>query len=601
VAPALGNATRFRYVEGWQPRRVTGDRPAVTPTAELAATRDRMRILVLRDAGNAAERLLPQLAAQGEVRVVSSVAEAVAALRDSQFDLVLTGSSELLPLTVTAAHERASRVLEGIAQGVCIVARDGSLIWANTTLRSYPAHVLDAVRAACAAVAAEWGAEPAACESVPGADLRRPRCRQQALRVGQEYCFDLSVSALPGGGNGVEEVLGLCTDTTAVTRLREKLDAIDAAGQELVALNVDETSLLDVGERLRLLEDKLIRYCQDLLHFTHFNVLVLDPQTRRLQTVLAGGFSEEAKAIEIYAAETGNGISGYVAATGKSYICPDISKDPLYLPGFECAASSLTVPLRLIDRVVGVFNVESDQPAAFTDEDRQVAEIFGRYIAVALHTLKLLAVERIDAAGQAAAGVTSEVAEPLDGIVSEASRLLTGPVDTEEARQRLRGIIDRVDRVKRALQAARRPPAIRGLVPEASAVDPLLCDKRVLVAEDEDIIRDTLADLLTRAGALVVTARDGSEAVAMLHSQTFDLVLSDIKMPHKNGYEVFAAARAVNKACPVILITGFGYDPEHSIVRASREGLAAVLFKPFTVDQLMENIHKALSSAAPAA
>jgi DNA-binding NtrC family response regulator len=70
-------------------------------------------------------------------------------------------------------------------------------------------------------------------------------------------------------------------------------------------------------------------------------------------------------------------------------------------------------------------------------------------------------------------------------------------------------------------------------------------------------------------------------------------------MPYRNGYEVFAAARAVNKACPVILITGFGYDPDHSIVRASREGLAAVLFKPFKVEQLLENMHKALGAERP--
>ena len=374
---------------------------------------------------------------------------------------------------------------------------------------------------------------------------------------------------------------------------------MDSAGRELVALNADETALLEVGERLQLLEEKLIRYCRDLLRFTHFNVLVLDPKSARLQTVLAGGFSEAARNVEVYARETGNGISGYVAATGKAYICRDISQDPLYLPGFECAASSLTVPLRLIDRIVGVFNVESDQPAAFTEEDRQFAEIFGRYIAVALHMLKLLAVERCEVAGQVAADVVSEVTEPLDGIVCEASRLMDEAPGSADARGRLQAIIACVDRVKRVLQAAGRPAAIRGLVPEAVAADPILRDRRILVADDEDIIRNTIADVLTRTGALVVTARDGDEAVAMIHSQSFDLVLSDIKMPYRNGYEVFAAARAVNKACPVILITGFGYDPDHSIVRASREGLAAVLFKPFKVEQLLENMHKALGAERP--
>ncbi len=50
---------------------------------------------------------------------------------------------------------------------------------------------------------------------------------------------------------------------------------------------------------------------------------------------------------------------------------------------------------------------------------------------------------------------------------------------------------------------------------------------------------------------------------------------------------MFAAAHAKAPDVPVILMTGFGYDPNHSIVRASQEGLAAVLFKPFRVDQLL--------------
>ena len=46
------------------------------------------------------------------------------------------------------------------------------------------------------------------------------------------------------------------------------------------------------------------------------------------------------------------------------------------------------------DRVIGIFNIESQKPAAFTEDDRQFAEIFGRYVAVALNILNLLVVER---------------------------------------------------------------------------------------------------------------------------------------------------------------------------------------------------------------
>jgi CheY-like chemotaxis protein/GAF domain-containing protein len=543
------------------------------------------------DSAGVADQFVAALQALADLRIVNNPTEATAALKAETFDLVICGDSELLPLARVATRQRSGGILEGVDQGACIVTRDGELAWANARLRSYPAEVGEAVRQACTELLAELAAE------VSGD--KPPRARQRTLHIGSAYYLDLSVSALPDIDGQIHEALGLFSDTSEMSRMRERLSAIDAAGRELVALDVDATAQLDVGERLQRLEANLIRYCRDLLHFTHFSVMILDPKTNHLDTVLSGGFSEEAiRGIDIYARETGNGISGYVAATGRSYICPDITSDPLYLPGFECAASSLTVPLRLLGRIVGILNVESDKPNTFTEEDRQVAEVFGRYIAVALHTLKLIASERSDMAGQVTADVSAELTQPLDAILADVSRILAAPLSPDDLRRRLRGIIDRVDDAKRVLQQVGRGPAIRGLLPDTTAIDPILKGKRVLVADDEDIIRDTIADVMSKAGAVPVTAQDGEDAIAMLRSQRFDIVLSDIKMPNKNGYEVFAATKEVNSACPVILITGFGYDPDHAIVRASREGLSAVLFKPFKVEQLMAAIHKALAPKA---
>ncbi|MBP7746284.1 MAG: response regulator [Phycisphaerae bacterium] len=543
------------------------------------------RILLIADS-QAAPLWLPALQDRGAVHVAATVAEALAALHDTQFDIVICPGSELLPLSTAAARDQARTILDGIALGVCTVSRDGALLWANAALHQYAPEAVEAVRATCAALLPDLVADTA------------PRTIQRTLSVGQKQFLDLTVSALRDAAGVVDRVVGLVNDTTTLVRMRDKLDAIDAAGRELVALGADDATRMEVPERLQLLEDRLIRYCHDLLDFTHFAVRVLDPQTGRLDTVLSGGFSEAARATSVYARKEGNGITGYVAATGTPYICPDITHDPLYLPGLECARSSLTVPLRLNERIVGVLNIESDQPAAFTDEDRQVAEIFGRYIATALQMLKLLVVERSETTGQLAADVRSELAQPLDDIVAEATHLLAQRPDADETQRRLRAILGHVDRVKETLQGIATPPAIRGLTPESGERRPLLSGKRVLVADDEDIIRETIADVLSKAGALPVTARDGEEAVGMLHTQHLDLVLSDIKMPYKNGYEVFAAAKAVNARCPVILITGFGYDPEHSIVRASREGLAGVLFKPFKVEQLLELIEKAVATDA---
>jgi DNA-binding NtrC family response regulator len=76
----------------------------------------------------------------------------------------------------------------------------------------------------------------------------------------------------------------------------------------------------------------------------------------------------------------------------------------------------------------------------------------------------------------------------------------------------------------------------------------------------------------------------------------FDLVISDVRMPDANGYEVFRATKDASPSTPVILMTAFGYDPNHSIVRSSQEGLHCFLFKPFQIAQLLEEGRKALLS-----
>ena len=117
------------------------------------------------------------------------------------------------------------------------------------------------------------------------------------------------------------------------------------------------------------------------------------------------------------------------------------------------------------------------------------------------------------------------------------------------------------------------------------------------LADDEEVIRDTVRDVLATYGCQVTIAPNGDKAIELLKTTRFDLVLSDIKMPGASGYEVFAASKDADPHRPVILMTGFGYDPNHAIIRARREGLAAVLFKPFKVDQLLGEIRNALRSS----
>jgi CheY-like chemotaxis protein len=152
-------------------------------------------------------------------------------------------------------------------------------------------------------------------------------------------------------------------------------------------------------------------------------------------------------------------------------------------------------------------------------------------------------------------------------------------------------------KVKQAVRDVPQPQgALLGVHRAPSGIDPNLAGRKILVADDEEGIRQTISDVLISCGCDVETARDGDEALCMLGTRPYDLVFSDIRMPGKNGYEVFAACREQNPACPIILMTGFGYDPNHSIIRARQEGLSAVLFKPFKVEQLLNEVRGALAS-----
>jgi CheY-like chemotaxis protein/putative methionine-R-sulfoxide reductase with GAF domain len=344
------------------------------------------------------------------------------------------------------------------------------------------------------------------------------------------------------------------------------------------------------------LEEKVIKFCRQLMHYDHFAIRLLDRKSKKLEIVVCVGMPTEAMEVELFAQPEGNGISGYVASTGRSYICPDVARDPRYVTGLANAHSSLTVPLMLQNEVIGIFNIESQQAAAFTEDDRQFAEIFGRYVAVALHILNLLVAERHTTTGELASNVISEIAGPLNDIVSEATLLMDDYIGNDDMRRRLAQIVENAGKIRESVrEVAAGPRTILGSESAGRVTDPALEGKRVLVADDEPNIRQTIADLLGRFGCRVDMAEDGARACAFIATQPkYDLVISDIKMPQKNGYEIFAAAQKMGHKPPVILMTGFGYDPNHSIVRASQEGLSAVLFKPFKVDQLMDEVRAAI-------
>src|SRR6202011_4002184 len=108
---------------------------------------------------------------------------------------------------------------------------------------------------------------------------------------------------------------------------------------------------------------------------------------------------------------------------------------------------------------------------------------------------------------------------------------------------------------------------------EGDGAHPRLRGLRLLVADNDERLRRSPHNILGRWGCVVETARDGQEALTMARLSTYDAVLADIRLPDLPGYEVYHRLRQAQPMASVILMTTYGYDPSHSIVKARQEGL----------------------------
>ncbi len=524
--------------------------------------------------------------------------QAIELLRRESFSAVFSDSADFLPLERALVSQQASLILNTIGEGVCIVDGEGRCNWMNKKMSVWPPRVLDKIRKTCRESFDLFSKQVSPQSADTPASFNRSK--RYALNIDEQQFMEMIASPVIDPAGTVVQVVAVVWDATGTRRLQQKIDAIDKAGRELVKLESDAIVKMNVGQRLKLLEEKIVSFTRELMHFDHFAIRLLDRKTNKLEMVMSAGLPGDALNVELFALPDGNGISGYVAATGRSYICPDVERDPRYVSGLEHALSTLTVPLRLHDKVIGIFNIESRQRAAFNEDDRQFADIFGRYVAIALNILDLMVVERVSTSHKVADDVCSEVAGPLNDITSDATTLMDDYIGHDDLRQRLQQILDNAQGIRVSLRQAAEGPntKILGATNVKGEADPIIGGARILVADDEPNIRITINDILRKYGGHLTVASNGAEAIAHLDCSEFDLVISDIKMPDKSGYDVFAAAHKHSANLPVILMTGFGYDPNHSIVRASQEGLAAVLFKPFKVDQLLTEVRKALQPVA---
>lgn len=531
--------------------------------------------------------------AAGDVCRAGSWNTALDAIAREHFDALIADLNDPAIVDTLRALQQAGHILAHVADGIAVVDFDLRVRWANPAFARW-----------CGDSPIGRGFYEAL--GSPGVDgeefcpfhssltrVAGAGCVTARLQTRDNRHLDVLVSPLEETDSGIDVrplFVALCHDSTALVQKQQKLDALHRAGRELSALGGAELAALDVAGRIELLKSNIRRLTRDLLHFELIEIRLLEQETGRLIPLLQDGLTTEAAGRELFARAEGNGVTGFVAATGNGYLCPDTRADTLYLQGASGARSSLTVPLRYGDQIVGTFNVESPKPDAFNEEDLQFAEIFSHAVAAALQTLDLLSAEKTSGASQSIDAVNKEVALPVDDILADATTLLERYVGhTPEVAGRIKKILANARLIKQSIVKVGEDlgpkTSGRSVLREA----PLeLKGVRVLVADNDDRVRRHAHQLIGRWGGIVETARDGQEALTMAKLTTYDAVLADIRLPDLSGYEVFRALREAQPGARVILMTGFGYDPSHSMVKARQEGLKHLLYKPFRVDQLRD-------------
>ena len=539
---------------------------------------------------------------QFEVVVSTSALRALALLRRDTYAGVYVAEDQLAALDQLGRFQQNALVLERMPDGVVLLDNDNKIVWHNECMREWCDKEVLVGENFYSVLSSPEILGPDFCPFHTA--MSSGVASSSTLRTADSRYFHIHAAPVLEKDSESNYLIVSVQDVTKEMQQQQKMEAIHKAGMELADLKPEELKHMSIDERIELLKSNIVHFTGELLHYDVMEIRLLDRQTGKLEPLLAVGIEPEAASRELYAQPQHNGVTGFVAATGKSYLCEDTTEDPLYLVGARDAKSSITVPLISHDEMLGTFNVESPKPRAFDENDLHFLERFSRDVAAALGTLELLVAEKATTAAESIEAIHTAVALPIDDILNEAVSVMEHYIGHEpEVISRLERILRNARDIKQVIQKVGQAMTPSEAVPQSFQTEsrPLLSGRRVLVADADENVRVAAHALLERYHCSVETAHDGDETLSMVRNITvlggYDLVLADIRLPDMSGFELMRKLADCVESLPLVLMTSFGYDPEPSIVKARQAGLKGVFYKPFRWDQLLETIERVLVAA----
>ncbi len=563
---------------------------------------EKARFLFICQSREQADQIRAKMAESYDFEIVTKAASGLERLAHDFFDGVFISSDQLDASFEPCQVLQTQQILRGMPDGVLLLDANNKILWTNDRVKTWTGRDDPIGESFYALLDNPEILGPDFCPFHTALATGNPGV--STVRTESNRFFEVHAMPVRMGSGRPEHLIVSIHDVTSERVQQQKLAAIHQAGRELADLLPDELFNMSVNERVELLKSNILYFTRDLLSFEVVEIRLLDAKTGRLEPLLAVGMAEDAMHRELYARPQDNGITGFVAATGKSYLCEDTSQDPLYLKGAKDARSSLTVPLLWHDEVIGTFNVESPEPGAFTESDLQFLEIFTRDVAAALNTLELLVAEKAGTAVASVEAIHSAVALPVDEILNDAVHVMERYIGHEpEVVKTVQRILRNARDIKQVIQSVgqRMAPVQAKPLPAPVEEYPRLKGCRVLLVDENADVRSAAHDLLDRYGSIVETAPTGSQATLMIRNMLqeggYDVVIADIRLPDMSGYQFMLQFKEIvpDDPLPLVLMTGFGYDPGHSLVKARQAGLKAVLYKPFRLDMLIDTVEQVLS------
>ncbi len=558
---------------------------------------EKPRILLIRDEDHPQGDVVDPLRERFEVVEVTTAEEALELITTGDYTGLFFAPDVDSSMQSLAGMLQSNLILQGMPDGVLLLDQQNNVVWANQRFRNWS--MLEEARGKniyrCLGNPEILGPDYCPCHTA----WESGQPCQSILQGEKGQYFQLHAAPLRSSEGEITHLVVAVNDVTEQQQQQQKLSAIHHAGSGLVDLTNEEVFEMSVEDRIQLLKENIRHYTQHVLNYNYVEIRLLDQKSGTLAPLLSAGIDKVAAERALYADMKDNGVTGFVAATGESYLCENTNEDPLYLPSFKGAQSSLTVPLLFHDQVIGTFDVESPEPRAFNESDRQFLELFARDVAMAIHTLELLVVQKATAAQESVEAIHGAVALPVDHILNAAVFVLERYIGHEPVvMERLQKILRNARDIKQVIQKVGQTMSPSEALPEGVQVQhrPSLVGKRVLVVDADDSVRNDAHALLARYGCVVETAEAGDEAVYLVRNaaddDTYDVVIADIRLPDMGGHEMLLKLKQLENPVPLILMTGFGYDPGHALVKARQEGLdqQAVLYKPFRLDQLLDTV-----------